>query len=448
MMRHYSLSSFDSIGERMVAEDQAEGVVLDPVQLITNEWVPRVAGAITTISSICMLCMAWKRRAWLFHRLVLGMSFNLLVAGVILIVGTAAIPSESPNALGNIGNVATCSTQGFLYHVCSLTAMFYYCSFSVYSFFGVTNNFDKTKYMWVEKYIHAIVPIYPISSAIYLASIQSFNNTGIGYCGVQSAPLGCNWVPNTPCERGAATTIDYQSVLYMAYMAPWVLITLCPTAIMAFLHYRVNRRHASVHIQAKTVAQQAAIYLAALYWAIVPFFIVLAIYMTPLSHIDKNVYAPKMFAMINLSLFGLWSMLSYRYFSVQKKAVSDTATATPTDATQNNNNNHETNLMPNTEENVEQKKKSARYIFSSQEFQIDNNNNSPTTTTPAATTTATTTPAEDRHQITERQRFSFNIFDGTCVSGAFAEFIHGGDSDDLRADNAETSHWHDVQGHI
>ena len=72
MMGHYSLSSFDSIGERMVAEDQAEGVVLDPVQLITNEWVPRVAGAITTISSICMLCMAWKRRAWLFHRLVLG----------------------------------------------------------------------------------------------------------------------------------------------------------------------------------------------------------------------------------------------------------------------------------------------------------------------------------------------------------------------------------------
>ena len=40
---------------------------------------------------------------------------------------------------------------------------------------------------------------------------------------------------------------------------------------------------------------------------------------------------------------------------------------------------------------------------------------------------------------------SFDIFDGTGASSAFAEFIHDGDSDDERADNEQTTHWSAVQ---
>ena len=44
-------------------------------QMKVNEWVPRIGGGLTFLSSLCMLWMAWKRRDRLFHRLVLGRNF-------------------------------------------------------------------------------------------------------------------------------------------------------------------------------------------------------------------------------------------------------------------------------------------------------------------------------------------------------------------------------------
>ena len=45
-------------------------------------------------------------------------------------------------------------------------------------------------------------------------------------------------------------------------------------------------------------------------------------------------------------------------------------------------------------------------------------------------------------------RYSFNIFDGTNANGAYAEFIHEGDSEDLQRDDHETAKWNACQNHI
>ena len=47
-----------------------------------------------------------------------------------------------------------------------------------------------------------------------------------------------------------------------------------------------------------------------------------------------------------------------------------------------------------------------------------------------------------------QHRYSFNIFDGTNASGAFAEFIHEGDSEDERLEQEETERWASIQNHI
>jgi hypothetical protein len=46
--------------------------ILTPQQLQIGFLVPRIAGAITLLSSFCMIIMASKRCGHLFHRLILG----------------------------------------------------------------------------------------------------------------------------------------------------------------------------------------------------------------------------------------------------------------------------------------------------------------------------------------------------------------------------------------
>ena len=68
---------------RMTEEEEEEDQIYEEAtismrQMKANEWVPRITGVVTFLSSLCMLWMAWKRRDRLFHRLVLGRIFWFL----------------------------------------------------------------------------------------------------------------------------------------------------------------------------------------------------------------------------------------------------------------------------------------------------------------------------------------------------------------------------------
>jgi len=71
----------NSIQMMMLEEDDEEEYtnssatgmnILTPQQLQIGFLVPRIAGAITLLSSFCMIIMASKRCGHLFHRLILG----------------------------------------------------------------------------------------------------------------------------------------------------------------------------------------------------------------------------------------------------------------------------------------------------------------------------------------------------------------------------------------
>jgi len=135
------------------------------------------------------------------------------------------------------------------------------------------------------------------------------------------------------------------------------------------------------------------------------------------------------FAQLNFSIFALWAMLSYFYFSVEKKTASTKATGD-----ENNSKNNATEITLENGMNIDTSRHQD-YIFTSQEFAIQD-------------TTPKLTPETVTEKSAPRPRYSFNIFDGTGASGAFASFIHDGDSDDEKVDNAATEHWAAVQDHI
>ena len=154
-----------------------------------------------------------------------------------MMYGTAAIP-QSVDVLGSYGNTATCTTQGFFIYLTGSTAIFYYSSFSVYSFVGVLQNFEKEKYMWVEKYIHILVHIYPFVSAFYILSQIGFTDSTYGFCYFDSAVCG-----------------KIQTLLIN--LIPHLLQLFFPTVVTTVLVFMVAQRQEKTLVNWKTVAKQA-----------------------------------------------------------------------------------------------------------------------------------------------------------------------------------------------
>jgi len=381
-------------------EQSGEEILQQPPWLLNaNEIYPRVVGVITTLSSLYMLFMAWKKHESLFQRLVFGMSFHLLLFGVFLMYGTNAIPSVDSYESGK-GTIATCTVQGFFIVVCRMSATLYYAGFSIYGYAGVLNNFDTAKIVWVEKYIHVLANLYPLSIGIYFLVMHGYNNGGFGYCSVSSRPYGCQSdSTDIECERGHP---DY-TVMKGIYGFWLAFVVVFPTVVMVTLYHQVKQRQAQVNIRAKVVLLQSFVYLVVIYLTIVPWFVVLII---PIKRTNDFGIAG-LVALVNFSLFGLWSILVYYYFTTNMSIIAHKSKDPSIRMQSTNHNKDNTDVT------------------------VPTNNND-----------------LDEDQTTPSQpKYSFNIFDGTNAGGAFAEFVHEGDSDEDDV-NAGNEKWAAIQDHL
>jgi len=299
---------------------------------------------------------------------------------------------------------------------------------------GVLNNFKKSKIIWVEKYIHILVHIYPISSGFYILSQEGFNDSGFGVCNMNGYPLECWLDPNIPCTRGPEPR---QTVLFR--IIPELLILLFPSIVMVILFVRVKKCQKDFSIDALSIAKQGVIYVVALYWTLVPFLIGSLLGRLEFEgsiDIYHRIFPYYISALLNFSIFALWAMLPYLYFSVEKK--NDLTTVT---RNKNKSKNNATEILKKngmTTDIVELKPNHiSDCIFNSQRIVTQDTHTSRLST---ETITATDTVAQQR-------KYSFNIFDGTNASGAFADFIHDGDSDDEKEDNYATDRWAAIQDH-
>jgi len=437
-------------------------------QLTMNECLPRIAGVITVCSALCMFIMALKRRDRLFHRLVLGMSVHLLIQGAFRIYGTSAVPvddgkdgtTEVPYKAS--GTVATCTVQGFFSFLCINTAIFYYCGFSVYSYVIVLNNFDPSKYNYIEKFIHVFVHIFPLAFALYIVSKQGFNNSGYGFCSVASHPLGCEeTTSDVECDRGPNTSKELRQ-LQLLDLCCDIFAIVFPTIVMMILSWKVHARQTAIIIRAKTVFMQSLFYLVVLYITIIPFLVGEGIEIVSSSSSRlMHQYGFFISATIMFSLFGFFTLIFYIYFSIPE--VSTTVRSFLLRKGNNNGKTPPEPLPPPTSSiaTITDDNNTFRenYIFSCRDSRrrLDCSDTSDyAIPNPTAATTTPTIPegGEEGKQrqrssrTTSEQKYDFNIFDGTNAKGAYADFVFDGDENDLQLDDAETRKWSSVQNHI
>lgn len=369
-------------------------------QHLTITIVPRIAAFISLLSSLFMVVAALRQRSRIYHRLMFCLAVHVGLYSVWIIYGPAAVPVGTPYVWGAAGNTATCTTQGFFLQVTQQASYCYYCLMALYSFQAVRNNFNEEKYLWMEKWIHLAVHIWPFGSAFYLLAIESFNFSGHYACWINSSPVGCGNDTGIVCERGPQNN---QLIAIIFAGLPYGFILLFPTVVMVALYCEVRRRQSSIRLQANVVAKQAGLYLLALYWSLIFGFVNNGIQRVE----GTQNFAIALLAVINLNLNGFWMLLIYLYFRVSPSSRPNVQAACTTEVS--------------------------------------------TTSSPGEEVVATPTDKqEDNHAKKEElEPISFNIFDGTNAGGAFSQFIFDADSDDDEEDHKNILRWdHDVQKHI
>jgi len=255
--------------------DNNNNVIPEYIQL-TNEIWPRITGAITSSSAVYMILLAYSRRQWLFHNLVLAMSVHTFITGIFLLYGTAAI-----------SNPVTCQIQEFFLWFCGVSQSFYFSSFSIYCYVCVVNNFERSKIVWVEKWIHFFVHLYPTATGIYILVINDSNFDSIGFC----LP-SYDW-------------IDHVFTIIMFGV---------PLTVMSVLYCTVRQNQEHIPIPAKFIARQSVVYMGIMLWLYLPFLVPYFVAPDPTVSFFIRVYPYVVFAAMNYNLFGLWEVIAYKYF--------------------------------------------------------------------------------------------------------------------------------------
>jgi hypothetical protein len=253
---------------------------------------------------------------------MLGTALNMMLLSVPNLWGAAAIPEGTPS-VGSWarGTTASCSAQGFLSQL-GFVVPSYYAVLSFHSFAAVRNNFQLEKYKWIEPWIHVGVHIYPIASAIYLLTIDAFNFSGI-QCWIASVPLGCGENSDEVCTRGPQ---DIGRVQWLFGATPIMLLLIVPTFMMIALYIEVRRRQATIMVEPKTAAKQAALYLLALYWSYMFSFIEVFLVFA----LDCHVFASVLLSSCVESLLGFWILLVYIRFRETRTEAMDESERKPT----------------------------------------------------------------------------------------------------------------------
>lgn len=171
-----------------------------------------------------------KKRARIYHRLLLGISLLDICNSFWFLVSTWPIQRES-GAMYAIGNDATCVTQGFFIQA-GIATSFYSVSLATYYLLVLRFGWSESKVRRLEPFMHAIPFVWGLGTATIAIPLKLYNNANL-WCWIAPYPAGCT---GDDCIRGV--NADYYRWAFF-YGPLWVNIIIVTAAmILVFVHVR------------------------------------------------------------------------------------------------------------------------------------------------------------------------------------------------------------------
>lgn len=195
--------------------------------------MPKVTGLLSLLCSTIVVhsvLRSPKKRARIYHRLMLCISLLDMCNSFWLILSTWPIPSDS-GLVYAVGNQTTCITQGFFIQ-CSIAAPLLNGSLAVYYLLVL-------KYEWKEKHIkkyerlmYSLPLIWALGTATISIPLRLFNNASL-WCWIAPFPAGCE---DDDCIRGANAS-NFRWAFF--YGPLWIMILLVTySQLSVLIHLR------------------------------------------------------------------------------------------------------------------------------------------------------------------------------------------------------------------
>jgi len=181
-----------------------------------------------------------KEKVGVYHRLILGLSVCDLVASIVIMVGTWAIPKEYVGTYMASGTIGTCTVVGIMNELGNMGAPIYNASLCIHYVLVILMGMSEEKIAskGIEWYLH----IVPVTFAVVFATLgfifKLYNGAG-SWCWFAPYPPNCSLEPPQPhqtsiipCTRGHY----YHQFRLMHIGIAWVCLVVC--SISMFSIYR------------------------------------------------------------------------------------------------------------------------------------------------------------------------------------------------------------------
>lgn len=192
--------------------------------------LPKCTGLLSSLFSLYVIYTIvhdTKRRSRIYHRLLLGISLCELSTALWTGLSTWPIPTSSSSPYGAVGNIATCTVQGFWLQF-GIAGPCYNASLSFYYLFVIRYGYKETQLEFWERYCFHIIPLlWGIISSLIGLYLRVYG----------SVSLWC-WVPTS-----------YWIFRYLAFEGPlWCVIAIVTMNIsMVYTHVRKVDKAAQKH---------------------------------------------------------------------------------------------------------------------------------------------------------------------------------------------------------
>ena len=138
-----------------------------------------------------------------YHRIMVFMSVNDVIASLCFFVGSSAMPRDSLHdewIWGNIGNSTSCDIQGYMLQASVLSVCTCTTCLSIYFLLFVRYNWTELRLKKIERIMHFIVALCYVTPIAPLLD-GSFNE-GAMFCWIMTSPMNCDMSDDVECIRG------------------------------------------------------------------------------------------------------------------------------------------------------------------------------------------------------------------------------------------------------
>jgi len=249
----------------------------------------------------------------IYHRLMLGMSVCDLLASFVLFLGTWPIPSGTSTQGGpdqshcyfaNVGNVATCSAQGFGVQTFTVAVPIYNAMLCLYFLLFIRYNWNEERLRKVEPLMHGMA-LYPLAFAIACLQKEMFNPAA-SFCWISGYPLGCVESIGVDCLRGKETKMFRILGSGVPLVISFVTVIVSMSMLCLFV-YQQEMRFQRTNDHSLQVFFQACRYVAAyvFIWAPTSIFTVLT------TRYNYNGFTGLMIVSMIVPLQGVFNAMVY-----------------------------------------------------------------------------------------------------------------------------------------